>query len=291
MKLSDALRVPPGKKIRLKNFATDWTFDFRDKDEAENKLKEDIERIEELQNRLFAEHKHTLLIILQGIDAAGKDGTVEHVMSGMNPSGCEVTSFKVPSEEELNHDYLWRYHKAMPERGKIGIFNRSYYEEVLVVRVHPELLQVEKLPDSADLKKLWKQRYRQINDFERTLVENGIRILKFFLHLSKDEQKRRFLERLGQAEKNWKYSESDIKEREYWDDYENAFEAMLSHTSTEEAPWYLIPADHKWFEHAAVADVIAQLLTSLNLDYPRIKGERKEEIRRAKKRLLAEKEA
>jgi PPK2 family polyphosphate:nucleotide phosphotransferase len=290
MKLSEALKVPPNSKVRLKNFAPDWSCDFRDKDQAEDKLKEDITRLNELQGQLFAEHKQSLLIILQGIDASGKDGTVSHVMTGMNPSGCQVTSFKVPSEVEANHDYLWRYHKALPERGKIGIFNRSYYEEVLVVRVHPELSQTETPLKESALKELWKKRYAEINNYEQYLVENGTHILKFFLHLSKDEQRRRFLERLNQKEKNWKYAESDIAEREYWADYETAFEAMLSHTSTKAAPWYLVPADHKWFAHVAVADIIARQLTSLDLDYPRLKGERKKEIRRAIKRLTNEKE-
>src|SRR5947207_14777584 len=261
----DDFIVRPGKKIRLKDFDPGYTGKYHVKDEAEEKLGTDIGRLAEYQDILYAQNTHALLIIFQALDAAGKDSTIKHVLSGVNPQGTEVFSFKQPSAEELDHDYLWRYHKAVPERGRIGIFNRSYYEEVLVVRAHPEFLRAEKLPPETMKKDIWKQRFEQINDFERYLTRNGVAILKFFLNVSREEQRKRFLARLNTPEKNWKFSLADVKERACWNDYQKAFEAVFNHTSTKWAPWYVIPADHKWFTHAAGADIINSKLKSLNL--------------------------
>ena len=274
----DALIVPPGKKIRLKDLDPGYTGKYRSKEDALEKLETDSARLAKYQDVLYAQDTYALLIIFQALDAAGKDGTIKHVMSGINPQGTQVFSFKQPSAEELDHDYLWRYHKATPERGRIGIFNRSYYEEVLVVRVHPEFLNVEKLPPKTVKKDIWKQRFKQINDFERYLVGNGVEVLKFFLNVSKEEQRRRFLARLDIPEKNWKFSLTDVKERAHWDDYQKAFEDVFNHTSTKWAPWYVIPADHKWFTHAAVADIIISKLKSLNLKYPSVSKERLQEL-------------
>jgi PPK2 family polyphosphate:nucleotide phosphotransferase len=284
----DKFLVPEGKSVKLKDYPSDTTKPYRDKAEAEEKLKRDILKLSDWQTTLHAQNTYGLLIILQGIDAAGKDGTIKHVMSGVNPTGCQVTSFKAPSNEELQHDYLWRCVRALPERGKIGIFNRSYYEEVLVLRVHPELLAKERIPAAKKGDKLWASRFREINHFEHYLVENGIEVLKFFLHLSKDEQKRRFLARLEASDKNWKFSEADVKEREFWDDYQAAFEEMLSHTSTAHAPWHVIPADHKWFAHVAVADIIIHKLASLDLRYPEMDSAQQKALARAKKILESE---
>lgn len=284
----DGLIVPPGKKIRLKDFDPAFTGKFHGKDEAREKLETDINRLAKYQDVLYAQDTYALLIIFQALDAAGKDSTIKHVMSGVNPLGTQVFSFKQPSAEELDHDFLWRYHKAAPERGRIGIFNRSYYEDVLVVRVHPEFLRAAKLPPAAVKKNIWKQRFDQINDFERYLVRNGVAILKFFLNVSREEQRKRFLARLDTPEKHWKFSLTDAKERGHWDDYQKAFEAAFNHTSTKWAPWYVIPADHKWFTHAAVADIIISKLKSLNLKYPTVSQERKQELQVA--RELLEKE-
>jgi PPK2 family polyphosphate:nucleotide phosphotransferase len=284
----DKFFVPEGKSIQLKDYPSDTTEPYHDKAEAEEKLKQDILKLSDWQATLHAQNTYGLLIILQGIDAAGKDSTIKHVMSGVNPKGCQVTSFKAPSNEELQHDYLWRCVHALPERGKIGIFNRSYYEEVLVLRVHPELLAKERIPAAKKGDQLWASRFREINHFEHYLVENGIQVLKFFLHLSKDEQKRRFLARLESSDKNWKFSEADVKEREFWDDYRAAFEEMLSHTSTSHAPWHVIPADHKWFAHVAVADIIIHKLASLDLSYPEMDSAQQKALARAKKILEGE---
>ena len=284
----DALIVPPGKKIRLKDFDPAYTGKFHSKDQAQEKLARDIVRLAEYQTVLYAQDTYALLIIFQALDAAGKDSTIKHVMSGVNPQGTQVFSFKQPSSEDLDHDYLWRYHKAVPERGRIGIFNRSYYEEALVVRVHPEFLSAEKLPPGTMKKDIWKQRFGQINDFEHYLVRNGVAVLKFFLNVSREEQRRRFLARLDTPEKNWKFSVADIKERAHWDDYQTAFEAVFSHTSTKWAPWYVIPADHKWFTHAAVADIIISKLKSLNLKYPTVSKERMKELQVAREMLESE---
>jgi PPK2 family polyphosphate:nucleotide phosphotransferase len=281
-------QVPPGKAIRLKDYSTSATEPYGDKQEARKKLEDDVRALTEWQAKLYAQNTYALLIILQGIDASGKDGTIKHVMSGVNPTGCHVKSFKTPSEEEQRHDYLWRCACALPERGKIGIFNRSYYEEVLVVRVHPQLLEKERIHTSKKRDKLWAERYEQINQFERYLTANGFEVLKFYLHMSKDVQKRRFLDRLNSDDKNWKFAEADIQEREFWDDYIRAYEEMISHTSTEHAPWHVIPADHKWFAHMAVADAIVGKLASLDLEFPRLRGKQKEELNSAKKMLESE---
>jgi PPK2 family polyphosphate:nucleotide phosphotransferase len=282
------LRVPPGTTVRLKDYATDDTGPFKDKSQAQEKLAADVEKLADLQAKLYAQNIYGILILLQGIDAAGKDGTIKHVMSGINPAGCQVKSFKVPSAEELDHDYLWRYMRALPERGNIGIFNRSYYEEVLVVRVHPELLAVEHIHSSRKRKELWTDRYRHINHFEQYLEENGYEVIKFFLHLSREEQKQRFLSRLDSPEKNWKFSEGDVKERAFWDDYQNAFEEMLSNTSSKEAPWYIVPADRKWFTRMAVADIIVSKLESMNLAYPKLDAARTAALARGRKFLETE---
>jgi PPK2 family polyphosphate:nucleotide phosphotransferase len=284
----DALIVPPGKQIRLKDFDPADTGKFHSKNEALEKLETDIVRLAEYQDVLYAHDTHALLIIFQALDAAGKDSTIKHVMSGVNPQGTEVFSFKQPSAEELDHDYLWRYHKAAPERGRIGIFNRSYYEEVLVLRVHPEFLRAEKLPPDTMKKDIWKQRFDQINDFERHLTRNGVAILKFFLNVSREEQRKRFLARLNTPEKNWKFSLADVKERACWNDYQKAFEAVFNHTSTKWAPWYVIPADHKWFTHVAVADIIVSKLKSLNLEYPTLSKEHLQELQSARELLESE---
>jgi PPK2 family polyphosphate:nucleotide phosphotransferase len=277
--------VPPDTRVKLKDYSTSRTEPFESKSEAEEKRRDDTLKLADWQAKLYAQNTHALLIILQGIDAAGKDSTIKHVMSGVNPTGCEVTSFKTPSTEELNHDYLWRHVKALPERGKIGIFNRSYYEEVLVVRVHPELLAHERIQPSKKRDKLWSARYQQINEFERYLVENGTEILKVFLHLSKKQQKARFLSRLEAADKNWKFEPSDVKERAFWDEYVEAFEDMLSHTSTEHAPWHVIPADHKWFTQVSVADIIIRKLASLDLRFPVMDAAHREALEAAKQIL------
>lgn len=282
-------RVPPGQKVKLRDYPTNATEPFKDKSQAREKLAADVAKLSDLQSRLYAQNVYALLIVLQGIDAAGKDGTIKHVMSGVNPAGCQVTSFKVPSEEELDHDYLWRYVKALPRRGDIGIFNRSHYEEVLVVRVHPELLVREHIHASKKGGGLWAKRYREINDFEHYLDENNIEVLKFFLHLSKDEQKKRFMERLDSPAKNWKFSESDVREREYWDAYQQAFEEMLSNTSTQAAPWYVVPADRKWFTRVVISDVIVSKLESLKLTYPQLNDDQRAALVRARKILENEK--
>jgi len=279
----------PGSKISLKDYITNDTGVFKTKEEAKKKLKEDISKLKKLQDKLYAHDKYALLLIFQAMDAAGKDGTIKHVMSGVNPQGCQVFSFKNPSAEELDHDYLWRIYKCLPERGRIGIFNRSYYEEVLIVKVHPELLLRQQLPGISSTQhitnSIWELRYNQINSFERHLVENGTIILKFFLHLSRDEQKKRFLERISNPDKNWKFSMNDINERNYWDDYQRAFEDTLSKTSTEYAPWYIIPADHKWYMRTIVGDIIVHTLESLPLKYPKVNKSKLEEIQKARKIL------
>jgi PPK2 family polyphosphate:nucleotide phosphotransferase len=246
---------------------------------------EDIEELAKQQDVLYAQNTWSLLLIFQAMDAAGKDGTIKHVMSGVNPQGCQVYSFKAPSAEELDHDYLWRCMKALPERGRIGIFNRSYYEEVLITRVHPEILGRQQLPPESKKGDIWKRRFEEINNFERYLTSNGIAILKFFLNVSKKEQKKRFLERLNRPEKNWKFSLGDAKERGYWDAYMEAYEDAISSTSTKWAPWYIVPADHKWFTRAVVADVIVKKLRSLDLHYPEVSETHREELKKAKDML------
>ncbi len=263
------LFVRPGQQVTLSKFDPAFTGDFRAKSDAVDKLASDIEQLAQLQDVFAACRTHALLVVLQGMDASGKDGAIKHAMSGLNPQGVHVFSFKVPSDEELQHDYLWRYEKTLPERGRIGIFNRSYYEEVLVVRVHRELLAREQ-PDADSRDHMWKERFEDINAFEKHLTRNGTLVVKFFLHLSKNEQRDRLLARLDDPTKTWKFSSSDVNERQYWDDYMRAYEQMLNHTSTEWAPWYVIPADHKWFTRAAIADILVTKLKSLELRYPTV---------------------
>lgn len=284
----DKLIVPPGKKIKLKDYDTGFTDKFKNKEEAQEKLLDDVKKMAELQDVLYADNRHSLLLIFQALDAAGKDGTIKHVMSGINPQGCQVYSFKSPSAEELDHDYLWRCSSRVPEKGRIGIFNRSYYEEVLVTRVHPEFLAKQNLPDIKNPDKLWKHRFEEIVNFEKYLTRNGISVLKFFLNVSKKEQKRRFLERINKPEKNWKFSSTDVKERRHWDDYQDAYEDMFNNTSTDFAPWYIIPADHKWFIRTAVADIIVKKLKDLDLRYPEVTEEHKAELMKAKEMLESE---
>ncbi|MGO9273147.1 MAG: polyphosphate kinase 2 family protein [Terriglobia bacterium] len=281
----ESLLVPPGKDIKLADFDPGSTGHFKDKSETEAKLSKDLLRLAELQDVLYAQNGYALLILFQGMDTAGKDGAIKHVMSGVNPEGVQVFSFKQPSVEELNHDFLWHYWKDFPARGRIGIFNRSYYEEVLVLRVHSEVLAAEHLPAALTGKEIWKHRYDDINAMERYLARNGTVVLKFFLNLSKQEQKRRLLDRIDTPEKNWKYSSADLKERAFWDQYRTAYEEMLNHTSTEWAPWYVIPADHKWFTRGAVAHFIISTLESLKLSYPKVSKEQKAALRQAKKLL------
>jgi PPK2 family polyphosphate:nucleotide phosphotransferase len=290
-KLMDRLVARPGKKISLKDYDPDWTGPIKDKEHAEGLLQEGVRQLSKYQDRLYAQDTYSLLMIFQAMDAAGKDGTIRHVMSGINPQGCQVFSFKVPSAEERDHDYLWRSSKALPERGRIGIHNRSYYEEVLVCRVHPELLAAQQLPeDCKNVNDVWKRRFKEINNFEKYLTDNGIVILKFFLNVSKKEQKRRFLERIDMDEKNWKFSVNDARERTFWKDYMRAYEDVFTHTSTKAAPWYIIPADNKWFMRLAVAEITNQTLDGLDLKYPTLTNEKKNELLEARKVLLAEKE-
>jgi len=281
-------RVDPDDKFRLKDRDPADTAGFKSRKEAKERLAAGIERLRELQERLYAHDRWALLLIFQAMDAAGKDSTIEHVMSGVNPQGCQVYSFKQPSAEELDHDYLWRTNKCLPERGRIGVFNRSYYEEVLVVRVHTGILAAEKLPADLVDEDIWKQRFKDINAFERYLAQNGTAIVKFFLHVSKEQQRRRFLARLDEPQKNWKFSLSDVKEREHWDEYMAAYEEMLRRTSTEHAPWHVIPADHKWFMRMAVADIIVGTLEKLKPEYPTITEEKRRELEAARKVLEQE---
>jgi PPK2 family polyphosphate:nucleotide phosphotransferase len=260
-----------------------------DKKEAKTMLAEGIERLSELQQRLYADDHWSLLIVLQAMDAAGKDSMIKHVMTGLNPQGVEVHSFKQPSAEELNHDFLWRAARRLPSRGRIGIFNRSHYEDVLVVRVHPELLDNKRLPKELAGKDIWQQRFEDIRAFEQHLARNGTLVLKFFLNVSKKEQRKRFLERIDEPGKRWKFSMGDVTERKLWDKYMAAFEDTIRHTSTPEAPWFVVPADHKWFSHIVVAAAIAQALQRLDLDYPKVTGKALKELKKAAKALKAEK--
>lgn len=280
------LLVPPGKRIKLKRYDPGYTGKFKSKRAAKKKLQQDIRKLKEYQDVLYAQNIYAILFIFQALDAAGKDSVIKHIMSGVNPQGCEVFSFKTPSAEELDHDYLWRYAKDLPERGRIGIFNRSYYEEVLVVRVHPEILAKQQLP--PEMKKnshIWKDRYEQINNFEKYLTENGVVVLKFFLNVSRKEQKGRFLQRIALSEKNWKFSATDAQERRHWNAYMKAYEDVFNHTSTKWAPWHIIPADHKWFTRVAAADVIVSRLKSLKLSYPTVTKQQKRTLLEVKKKL------
>ncbi len=282
-------QVPSGKRIKLGNYDPGFTGKFKSKEEVRDKLAADIETLARLQDVLYAQDTYALLLIFQAMDAAGKDGIIKHIMSGVNPQGCQVFSFKTPSQEELDHDFVWRNMKALPERGRIGIFNRSYYEEVLIVRVHPEILDGQRIPAKEKKSKdIWEHRYADINHIERYLTRNGIVILKFFLNISRQEQKKRFLERIERPEKNWKFSFDDLKERGRWKDYMKAYEDMLNATSTEWAPWYVIPANTKWFARAAVADIVSDKLKSLNLRYPEVNEAHKRELRRAARMLKEE---
>lgn len=285
------LLATPGAEHTVSEFDTHFTGDLT-KQEAGALLAEDIEKLSALQGKLYAQDRYSVLVIFQAMDAAGKDGTIKHVMSGINPQGCQVYSFKQPSAEELDHDYLWRINRCLPEGGRIGIFNRSQYEDVLIAKVHPEIILSNKLPGVTSLEdvtpKFWKKRYRQINDYERYLTENGTIVIKFFLNVSKDEQKRRFLARLEDEAKNWKFSTSDLKERSYWDDYMKAYSDMLTHTSTEDAPWYVIPADNKWFMRYAVGRILCERMGELDLHYPEMPVEARHKIDDFKKALLDE---
>lgn len=286
-KLSAPYRVDHGKKFRLKDFDPEDTGDFHSEEHAQEMLEKSLAAMRDLQDKLYAQDRWAVLIILQALDAAGKDGLVKHVMSGMNPQGCQVYSFKQPSSEELNHDYMWRAARRLPERGHIGIFNRSYYEEVLVVRVHPEILQGERIPDELIGKDIWEQRYDDFVNFERYLAHNGTVVRKFFLNLSKKEQKKRFMQRLNNPEKNWKFSAADVRERACWDDYMSAFEDVIGATSKKHAPWYVVPADNKWYTRLVVAAAIVETLESLKLSYPKLRAAEKKELAAAKRELQA----
>ena len=278
--------ITDGSKFRLKDFDPGDTGGLKSPERAEGLFQRGVELLSHLQEKLYAQDRWALLVILQAVDAAGKDSVIKHVMSGVNPQGCEVTSFKAPSAQELNHDYLWRAQLRVPQRGRIGIFNRSYYEEVLVVRVHPELLHEEKLPEKLATKDIWEERFRDINAYERYLTCNGIVIRKFFLHVSKKEQKKRFLERLEDSRKNWKFSMSDIQERSFWKDYQKAFEEMIQRTATRNAPWYVVPADNKWFTRLVVAAAIVEALWELNLTFPDVGKEKRKELAAVRDALL-----
>lgn len=282
--------VKAGSEPDLSDHPTDFTGDYTDKADAVRNLEENVQRLRKLQDVLYAQDRYSLLVIFQAMDAAGKDGAIEHVMSGVNPQGCHVVSFKQPSSEEQDHDFLWRCQKALPERGKIGIFNRSHYEEVLVVRVHPEILQSSQLPrELKEDKNIWKKRFGHIRDWEQHLSENGTHILKFFLNVSKKEQKRRFLDRIDEPEKNWKFSMGDVRERAHWKEYMNAYREALGATSTDAAPWYIIPADKKWFTRLAVSEIIVKKLESMDLHYPIVTEEHKLDLIEARKALESEK--
>jgi PPK2 family polyphosphate:nucleotide phosphotransferase len=288
-KLAKNYRVESGKHFRLKDFDPADTGYWRSKESAAETLQQGIVRTAELQDKLYAQNSWSLLLIFQAMDAAGKDGIIKHVMSGINPQGCQVYSFKVPTETELQHDFLWRTTCVLPERGHIGIFNRSYYEEVLVVRVHPEILKSQKTPASLVGKNIWEERFEDIRCFERHMGRSGTVIRKFFLNVSKKEQKNRFLARLDQPEKNWKFSAADIRERACWDDYQKAYEEMIGNTASEEAPWYVVPADNKWFTRLVVSAVLVDTLESLDLAYPKVDEAKKKELEAAKKILVAKK--
>ncbi len=288
-KLVDAYRVESGKGFKLSEYDPEDTHGLRSefKTEAKELLERGIQRLAEMQEVLYAQDRWALLLIFQAMDAAGKDGTIKHVMSGVNPQGVQVYSFKAPSAEDLDHDYLWRTSRCLPERGRIGIFNRSYYEEVLVVRVHSEILKNEKLPDEFVSKNIWQERFEDISAFERYLHRNGVLVRKFFLHVSKKEQKTRFMERLDNAAKNWKFSAADLRERDCWDKYQQAYEEMISNTATEHAPWYVVPADNKWFTRLVVAGAVVEALESMNLSFPKLTPEQKSSLEQARQELGA----
>ena len=288
--LAKPFRVTKGKNFRLKDVDPNDTLDFTkeaDKTRAKEALEMGVTALAQLQDKLYAQDKWAVLLIFQAMDAAGKDGAIKHVMSGVNPQGCEVYSFKSPSNEDLDHDYLWRCMKCLPNRGHIGIFNRSYYEEVLVVRVHPEFLAKAKLPPKLVGKNIWEERYEDMRNFEQYLARNGIIVRKFFLHVSKKEQKQRFLDRIDDPQKNWKFSSNDASERDYWDDYMEAYEEMIQGTATKEAPWYVVPANNKWFTRVVVASAVIETFDSLDLAYPKVDESKLKELAAAKKKLLS----
>jgi PPK2 family polyphosphate:nucleotide phosphotransferase len=285
--------VEPKTKVKLADYNPAYKDGFESEKDATKQLEDDIKRLRKLQEKLYADDRRSVLLVFQAMDAAGKDGTIKHVMSGLNPQGCQVYSFKHPSNEEYDHDFLWRHYKALPERGRIGIFNRSHYENVLICKVHPQYVLSERLPNINSVddinEEFWQKRYKQIRRFEKNITQNGTVILKFFLHLSKDEQRNRFLERIDNPEKNWKFSFGDINERNYWDEYQTAYEDALSNTSLDEAPWYIVPADNKWFTRAAIANIIADKLESLDLSFPDLPKEEKDKLAAARQQLTNEK--
>jgi len=289
-KLAGAFEVKHGDSFRLKHYDPSDVRGIHSKDTAGLLLHQSTTMLRELQDRLYAQGQWAILLIVQAMDAAGKDSLIKHVMSGVNPQSCEVTSFKQPSVEELEHDFLWRTTCHLPQRGKIGIFNRSYYEEVLVVRIHQELLVKQHLPPELITKKVWKERFEDISNFERHLTRSGTVVRKFFLNVSREEQKKRFLARLDEPEKNWKFSEADVRERQHWDEYMEAYEDMIRHTATPEAPWYVVPADNKWFTHIVVSSVIIQTLKELDLQFPKVDGARRKELRAARAALVKQKD-
>jgi PPK2 family polyphosphate:nucleotide phosphotransferase len=289
---TDDFKVKPGKKVSLKDYPTGIKKNNGDKEASEELLQKSIQELALLQDKLYAESNHSILIVLQAMDAAGKDGTVKHLMSGLNPTGVKVYSFKTPSSTELDHDYFWRHYSVLPARGEIAIFNRSHYENVLITKVHPEFILNEDLPGIKSVKDInktfWQSRYHQICRFEKNLAENGTIILKFFLHMSKEEQKKRFLERIENPKKNWKFSIADLKERNYWDQYQKAYEDALTHTSKDYAPWFVIPADDKWYARTIISTIIKDQFEKLNLAYPKVSSSAKEALLKAKAILLAE---
>lgn len=286
-KLSEKYCISIGKEFKLNDIDPGDTLNFKseDKSKAQELLKGGVEVIASLQDKLYAQDRWAVLLIFQAMDAAGKDSVIKYVMSGINPQGCQVYSFKAPSGEELDHDFLWRCSKNLPERGRIGIFNRSYYEETLIVRVHENILRSQKLPEKLITKNIWDERFQDIRNFEKYLTRNGVTVRKFFLHVSKKEQKKRFIERIDNPEKNWKFSLADLNEREHWQNYMNAYEEMISNTATKEAPWYVVPADNKWFTRIVVASAVIDALTSLNLNYPSVGDDKLKELAEAKNLL------
>ena len=288
-RLARDFRIDNGKSFRLKDYDPADTHKLLSKEQAAELLQNNINAMRDLQEKLFAQDQWAVLLILQAMDAAGKDGMISHVFSGVNPQGCEVTGFKQPSAEELNHDFLWRTNRRLPERGHIGIFNRSYYEEVLVVRVHPEFILHEHLPRKLVTKNIWQERFEDICNLERYLTRNGIVVRKFFLHISREEQRQRFLKRLEDPLKNWKFSDADVRERERWDQYMDAYEDMIRHTASPEAPWYVVPSDHKWFSHAVVSSAIIETLNNLSLAFPTVDAARRKDLEAARRHLAKNK--
>lgn len=291
-KYISSIKVTEGKKFSLKKFATEYTPVGIDKDKGEQMLQESTMKLAQLQDKLYAQDKYSILIIFQAMDAAGKDGAVKHVMTNLSPQGVRVSNFKVPTNEELDHDYFWRHYKALPSRGEIGIFNRSHYENVLVTRVHPEYILGENIPAIKSLKDIdqdfWDARFKQIRRFEKNIIENGTVVVKFFLYLSKDEQKRRFIERIDNPAKNWKFSLDDLKERAHWDEYQAAYQEMIAKTATDDAPWFIIPADNKWSARLAISEIILQEFSKLKIQYPLVSNEQKVELLKAKEQLMSE---